>query len=57
MKIKQWDYVGKFREGKSKIMMNNPLYAKYVCPHTEEIKIIKLDNGNLLNGNIFKRSK
>ena len=45
MKNKQWDYIGLFREGKEMILVHNPLYAKYVCPHTEEIKLIKIDNG------------
>ena len=43
--IKQWDYIGNFREGDNETLYKNPLYAKYVCPHTEEIKLIKLDCG------------
>lgn len=45
MVTKQWDYMGKWREGKNLIMFKNPMYAWFVCPHTEEIKKIKLDDG------------
>jgi len=37
---KQWDYLGNFREGNNPIQSLNPLFAKYACPHTEQIKKI-----------------
>ncbi len=43
--MKQWDYIGLFREGLDEIAFKNPLYAKYVCPHSGEIKLIKIDDG------------
>ena len=42
---KQWDYVGNFTYGDEVVMMNNPKYARYVCPHTKEVMDIKIKEG------------
>lgn len=41
----QWDYVGNFTIGEHPIRIENPRFAKFVCPYCEEIKLIKISEG------------
>ncbi len=41
----QWDYIRYLRKGKEKIMMNNPMYAMWICPYCNKEKYIKLEEG------------
>lgn len=45
--VKQWDYVGNYRIGIYDIAGRNPMYARFVCPHTEEVKEVKIEDGDL----------